>query len=83
MVQEDSFITNLELKVDNLSVHQKLGIVRMLIHRAETLIKDEGSVKIETEKVRVAWKNCGYSDWALKEGEQLGKREKWKEEEMQ
>ena len=53
------------------------------MHHAETLIKDEGRVKIEKEKVRVALKNCGYPDWALKEGEQLGKGEKRREEEMQ
>ena len=43
----------------NHPVHQKLGIMRMLMHHAETLIKDEGRVKIETEKVSVALKNCG------------------------
>ena len=53
------------------------------MHRVETLIKDEGRVKREKEKVRVALRNCGYPDWALKEGEQLGKREKRREEEMQ
>ena len=52
------------------------------MHHAETLIKYEGSVKKEKEKVRAALKNCGYPDWALKEGEQLGKRKK-REEEMQ
>ena len=32
----------------------------------ETLIKDEGRMKIEKEKVRVALRNCGYPEWALK-----------------
>ena len=53
------------------------------MHHAETLIKDERVVKIEKEKARVALKNCGYPDWALKEGEPLRKREKRREEEMQ
>ena len=59
----------------NHPVHHKLGIVRTLMHHTETLIKDEGRVKIEKEKVRVALRDCSYPDWALKEGEQLGKRE--------
>ena len=50
------------------------------MHLAETLIKDEGRVKIEKKKVRVALRNCGYPKWTLKEGEQLGKREKRREE---
>ena len=32
-------------------VHLKLGIVRRLMHHAETLIKDEGRMKIEKVKV--------------------------------
>ena len=32
----------------NHPVHQKLGIVRTLMHHAETLIKDEGKIKIES-----------------------------------
>ena len=28
-------------------------------------------------------RNCGYPEWALKEGEQLGKRQKRRKEEMQ
>ena len=40
-------------------------------------------MKIEKEKVRVALRNCGYTEWALKEGEQHGKRKKRREEELQ
>ena len=57
--------------------------MKTLMHHAETLIKDVGRVKIEKEKLRVALRNCGYPDWVLKEGEQVGKREKRSEEEMQ
>ena len=46
----------------NHPVHQKLGIVRTLIHSAETLNEDEGRVKIEKEKVRAALRNCGYQE---------------------
>ena len=55
--------------------HLKCGIVRMLMHHAETLIKDKSRVKTEKENVRVALMNCGYLEWALIEGEQIGKRQ--------
>ena len=64
----------------NHPVHQKLGFVRTLMHCAETLIRDEGRMKTEKEKVRVALRNCRYPEWALKEGDQLGKKQKRKEE---
>ena len=46
------------------------------MHHVETLITDESRVKREKEKVSVHLRNCGYLEWALKEGEQLGKRQK-------
>ena len=56
--------------------------MRKLIHHAETLIKDEERVNTWKEKVREAMRNCGYPEWALKEGEQLSKRQKRREEEV-
>ena len=32
--------------------------------------------------MRVGLRNCGYLEWALKEGDQLGKRQKRREEEV-
>ena len=58
----------------NHHVHQKLGIVRMLMHCMETLIMDESRVKTKKEKVRVALGNYEYPKWALKEGAELGER---------
>ena len=52
------------------------------MHHAETLIKDERRMKTEKEKVRVALMNCHSLEWALKEGEQLAKRQKRMEEEL-
>ena len=52
------------------------------MHQVETLIKDEGRMKAEKEKVRVVLRNCGYPEWDLKEGEQLAQRQKRSEEEM-
>ena len=49
----------------NHPLHQKLSIVRIWVHRAETLIKDEWRIKTEKETVRVAVRNCGYPEWAL------------------
>ena len=45
------------------------------MHHAGMLIKDEGRMRIE-KKVGVALRNCSYPEWDLKEGEQLGKRQK-------
>ena len=45
----------------------------------ETLIKDEGRIKTANEKVRVALENCGYPEWALKDGRQLSKRQNWRD----
>ena len=55
-------------------VQQKLGIVCTLMHRADTIISDNNLKKVEKEKIRTALRNCGYPEWALKEGEQRGKK---------
>ena len=52
------------------------------ICRKVTLIKDECRVKAGKEKVRVALRNRGYPEWALKEGDQLWKRQKRRKEEV-
>ena len=51
------------------TIHKKLGMVRTLMHRDDTLIADEERQKIEKKKVRAASKICEYQEWALKEGE--------------
>ena len=43
------------------------------MNQADTLISYEDRRESEKEKVRQALRNCGYPDWALKEGEQRGK----------
>ena len=50
------------------------------MHHAETLITDEGRIRTKNETVRVALVTCGYAEGALKEGRQLGMREKRSEE---
>ena len=44
------------------------------MHRADTIISDNNLKKVEKEKIRTALRNCGYPEWALKEGEQQGKK---------
>ena len=63
----------------NHPIQQKLGTVRTLMHRADTLIADKERRKIEM--VRAALRICAYPEWALKEGELRGKRQLRKEEE--
>ena len=46
----------------NHPVQQKLGIVRTLIHRASTLIKDPALKLAEKEKVKDALRQCGYPE---------------------
>ena len=56
-------------------VQQKIGVVRTLMHRASTLIRDEERRKAEKEKVKDALRHCGYPEWALREGESRSKRQ--------
>ncbi|CAH1267006.1 Hypp3654 [Branchiostoma lanceolatum] len=58
----------------NHPVHQKLGIVRTLMHRADTLIEDPTLRAVEKEKVREALRHCGYPEWALKEGDNSSRK---------
>ena len=44
------------------------------MHRADTIISDNNLKKVEKEKIRTALRNCGHPEWALKEGEQRGKK---------
>ncbi|XP_078682439.1 uncharacterized protein LOC144916914 [Branchiostoma floridae x Branchiostoma belcheri] len=60
----------------NHPVQQKLGIVRTLMHRANTLIEDPALREAEKEKVRVALRHCGYPEWALREGENNSRKDK-------
>ena len=52
------------------------------MYHVQTVNKDEGRVKTEKDNVRVVLRNCGYPELALKESEQLGKRQMGREEEV-
>ena len=45
--------------------HQKLGVVRTLMHRCETITSEEGDKKEEVEHLREVLRVCGYPSWAL------------------
>ena len=45
--------------------HQKLGVVRALMNRCETITSDEGDKKEEVEHLRGSLRVCGYPSWAL------------------
>ena len=64
---------------------QKIGIVKTLMHRANTLISDKKLQAAEKEKIRNALRLCGYPEWALHEGEQQERKKdtkKGKDQEM-
>ncbi len=62
---------------------QKIGIVKTLMHRANTLISDKKLQSVEKEKIRKALMLSGYSEWSLNEGEQLGKKVKSKKKDQE
>ena len=46
-------------------LHQKLGIVRTLLNRCDTIVTEEQDKKKEQKHIHSAMKTCGYPDWAL------------------
>ncbi len=56
--------------------HQKLGVVRTLMNRCETITSEEGDKKEEMEHLRGALRVCGYPSWALKKVTDSSKRKK-------
>ena len=43
----------------------KLGVIRTLNYRADTIISDPEEIRKEKEHVRTALGHCGYPDWAF------------------
>ena len=43
----------------------KLGVIRTLNYRADTIISDPEEIRKEKEHVRTALSQCGYPDWAF------------------
>ena len=61
---------------------QKLGVVRTLMHRSETITSEEGDKKEEVEHFREALRVCGYPSWALNKVTDSCKKKKNKNKQM-
>ncbi|XP_072028445.1 uncharacterized protein [Amphiura filiformis] len=46
-------------------LHQKLGVIRTLIDRMDSIVTEEEDKKEEEKKIRTALQNCGYPRWAM------------------
>lgn len=57
-------------------LHQKLGVVRTLFDRAQTLITTEEDRKAEMEHIKSALRLCNYPDWAFDKVESMMKEKK-------
>ncbi|XP_072037413.1 uncharacterized protein [Amphiura filiformis] len=44
---------------------QKLGVVKTLFHRAETIVTKESEKKAEQDHLRKALHHCGFKNWAI------------------
>ena len=60
----------------HLPKHQKLGVVRTLMNRCETITSEEGDKKEEVEHLREALRVCGYPSWALNKVTDSSKKKK-------
>ena len=46
-------------------LHQKLGVIRTLIDRVESVVTEDQDKRDEEVKIREALKDCGYSKWSI------------------
>jgi hypothetical protein len=46
-------------------IHQKLGVVRTLLDRCNTIVTEEEDKVVEEQYIRSAFKKCGYPAWAF------------------
>ncbi|XP_072048298.1 uncharacterized protein [Amphiura filiformis] len=51
-------------------LHQKLGVVRTLLDRSESLVTEETDRQKEETNIREALSGCGYPDWSIKKVKQ-------------
>ena len=49
----------------NHPLHQKLGVIRTLLHRVDSIITDEDDKEKERKQVSEALMRCGYPAWAI------------------
>ena len=46
-------------------LHQKMGVIRTLLDKCETLVTDEEDKRKEREHIKEALARCGYPQWAI------------------
>ena len=46
-------------------LHQKMGVIRTLFDRMNSVVTEEDDRLIEEERVRAALRTCGYPEWAM------------------
>ena len=51
---------------------QKLGVVKTLFHRADTIVTKESEKKAEQDHLRKALHHCGFKNWAIDKALNLG-----------
>ena len=56
--------------------HQKLGVVRTIMNRWETITSEEGDKKEEVEDLRGSLRVCGFPSWALNKVTDSSKKKK-------
>ena len=47
-------------------LHHKLGVIRTLLDRKDTIVTEDEDKKAEEEHIREALKRCGYPEWSVK-----------------
>ncbi|XP_072017161.1 uncharacterized protein [Amphiura filiformis] len=52
-------------------LHQKLGVVRTLLDRSESLVTEEADRQKEETNIREALSGCGYPDWSIKKSNKI------------
>ena len=55
-------------------LHQKLGVVRTLYHRCESIVTSDTDKKQERDLIASSLATCGYPKWSLKESRSTSKR---------
>ena len=51
-------------------LHQKLGVIRTLLDRMQTIVTEEEDKKREEERIRQALSTCGYPKWTVEKVKQ-------------
>ncbi|KAI8505985.1 hypothetical protein Bbelb_163380 [Branchiostoma belcheri] len=64
-------------------LHQKLGVIRTLMNRCNSVVTEEEDKERETQHIKRALIRCGYPQWTFQKVEQQKKRPKTDREEQE